>query len=135
MYRAHDDKNKILACPDCGSVDIYPVEGNTRHIPFTDDIESSLYNEEHHESSPYKQYWNVDFKDAYANRYGYNPKPRQKHFYCNACLDRFHEEERWDTTSEYPPVFPFNDLNKIDISKSKKLENVNPYDEFYAPKQ
>ncbi len=129
MFHVHNNPNVILSCPDCSSINIYPVENQDRYTPYTGDLQDSLYNGEQHPPSTYHE---INFKDAYEDRYGYAPKLRQKHFYCDNCLDQMYKHESYYPGHEWIPIFPFNHLHKIDISQAPKLEEFNPYDEIFS---
>ena len=121
-YHDLNDENTILACPDCGNINIASVEGYGRSN-FSKDLENSLYGKEE-DLEP----WEANYKENYEYKYGYAPMRRQKHFICPSCEDRFAEYEFEDP--DYTPIHPYNKLKKIKLSDAIELKKINPYNDW-----
>jgi hypothetical protein len=127
-YHHPNDKSKVLACPDCRSVQLHPVKDypgylvSDRHV----DLEDSLYN-----GDDYNYGWrgNLSYKEDYENRWQHTPIKRQNHFICEPCMEYWQENSY---ESDYIPIYPHKSLITHNIEDIKEPHVENPYDEVFG---
>jgi 8-oxo-dGTP pyrophosphatase MutT (NUDIX family) len=123
-YHHHEDKNKMLTCPDCGSVQVYPIDEYPGYTPRGVDLEDSLY-----EGITYLN--NYSLKEDYEYKNGHKPLKRQNHFVCGPCME---EWPNLDYEADYSPIYRYVDLGTVPVSKVKNMvstKDYNPYVNYF----
>ena len=117
----------ILTCPDCGSCDLDKIEhfdSNRTNYYSKTPVKENLYG-----NDPEDEH---DLKESYEQKHGHVPVERQNHFFCNNCLDyEMRQEYEYDSFDNSVPIFPFNELKRINKNDIQTVVKTNPYEGLF----